>query len=268
MLKYLTKNGEVVVAAKFLMYVEAYSDKEAVRKAFRKTAGKTGARIIDKSICFMVKTDLKDVIIVRVISNLHAKEVKRIDEKKAVYMIMARITTVRTKRSAVAKSTADEKPQPQPGYRVLKSYGLIKTGNNGDLTLEYVEGSYGRMYHLRYSRHKNRGVAFSYNELMALKEVLVKDLQEHLNIDDKGSDYYDYGDSPRGYGISAVRLRRVGILYSCGKYTKEVNVISWNNGVGCYDIRKLTDGSPFKGGGVTLTREEALLLVSLIVKAV
>lgn len=59
--------------------------------------------------------------------------------------------------------------------------------------------------------------------------------------------------------------KRLGVLSQSAGYTKEVNLVSWNDRKPQIDIRKWSGEKPLKG--ITLTYEEAEELLNLLKKA-
>lgn len=57
----------------------------------------------------------------------------------------------------------------------------------------------------------------------------------------------------------------LGEISSSAKgWTKELNLVSWNNGAAKYDIRDWSPDHEKMGKGITLTKEEALKLRDLL----
>ena len=62
--------------------------------------------------------------------------------------------------------------------------------------------------------------------------------------------------------------REIGTLSVSTKgWTKELNMVSWNDGAAKYDIRDWAPGHEKMGKGVTLTEQEACELYELLGKA-
>ena len=62
--------------------------------------------------------------------------------------------------------------------------------------------------------------------------------------------------------------REIGTLSESTKgWTKELNMVSWNDGAAKYDIRDWAPGHEKMGKGVTLTEQEARELYELLGKA-
>ena len=60
-------------------------------------------------------------------------------------------------------------------------------------------------------------------------------------------------------------VKQIGVLStSASGWTKELNLISWNDGAPKYDIRDWSPGHKKLGRGVTLSREELLALRDLL----
>lgn len=60
-------------------------------------------------------------------------------------------------------------------------------------------------------------------------------------------------------------VEELGVLSESAKgWTKELNLISWNNGTPKYDIRDWAPGHEKMGKGVTLNEEEARKLKELL----
>lgn len=60
-------------------------------------------------------------------------------------------------------------------------------------------------------------------------------------------------------------VEELGVLSESAKgWTKELNLISWNNGTPKYDIRDWAPGHEKMGKGVTLNEEEAKKLKELL----
>ena len=62
--------------------------------------------------------------------------------------------------------------------------------------------------------------------------------------------------------------REIGTLSESTKgWTKELNMVSWNDGAAKYDIRDWAPGHEKMGKGITLTEQEARELYELLSKA-
>lgn len=60
----------------------------------------------------------------------------------------------------------------------------------------------------------------------------------------------------------------IGVISDSSKgWTKELNMVSWNDGAAKYDIRDWAPGHEKMGKGVTLTEQEARKLYELLGKA-
>lgn len=60
----------------------------------------------------------------------------------------------------------------------------------------------------------------------------------------------------------------IGILAENSKgWTKEINLVSWNDGAAKYDIRDWAPGHEKMGKGITLTEQEAKELHALLGKS-
>lgn len=60
----------------------------------------------------------------------------------------------------------------------------------------------------------------------------------------------------------------IGVISDSSKgWTKELNMVSWNDGAAKYDIRDWAPGHEKMGKGVTLTEQEARELYELLGKA-
>lgn len=60
-------------------------------------------------------------------------------------------------------------------------------------------------------------------------------------------------------------IKELGVLSESSKgWTKEVNIISWNDGVPVYDIRTWSPGREKAGKGVTLNDFEMLKLLEIM----
>ena len=60
-------------------------------------------------------------------------------------------------------------------------------------------------------------------------------------------------------------VKEVGVLSETGNgWTKEINLISWNERTPVYDIRTWSEGKDRMGKGITLTVEEAKQLRDLL----
>ncbi|HEY9075673.1 MAG TPA: PC4/YdbC family ssDNA-binding protein [Anaerolineaceae bacterium] len=60
-------------------------------------------------------------------------------------------------------------------------------------------------------------------------------------------------------------VKKIGVLSMSGKgWTKELNLVSWNEREPKYDIREWSPDGQTMGKGVTLTKEEALALRDLL----
>lgn len=61
-------------------------------------------------------------------------------------------------------------------------------------------------------------------------------------------------------------VEHIGVLSQSGKWTKELNIISWNGNEPKYDIRawdRTDESNPKMQKGITLTQEEINAIVSL-----
>ena len=62
-------------------------------------------------------------------------------------------------------------------------------------------------------------------------------------------------------------VKQIGVLSKAGSgWTKELNLISWNDREAKYDLRDWSAGHEKMGKGVTLTREELAALKELLNK--
>ncbi len=62
--------------------------------------------------------------------------------------------------------------------------------------------------------------------------------------------------------------REIGQISESAKgWTKELNMVSWNDGAAKYDIRDWAPGHEKMGKGITLTEQEARELYELLSKA-
>ncbi|MBR1710638.1 MAG: hypothetical protein IJ719_17750 [Clostridia bacterium] len=62
-------------------------------------------------------------------------------------------------------------------------------------------------------------------------------------------------------------VESLGVLSSSPSgWTKELNLISWNNGEAKYDVRQWSPDHSKMGKGVSLSREEAQVLLKLLNK--
>ena len=60
-------------------------------------------------------------------------------------------------------------------------------------------------------------------------------------------------------------IKKIGVLSkSASKWTKEINLISWNDEDAIYDIREWSPDRNKRGKGVSLTKEELLALKELL----
>jgi len=60
-------------------------------------------------------------------------------------------------------------------------------------------------------------------------------------------------------------IKKIGVLSkSASKWTKEINLISWNDEDANYDIREWSPDRKKRGKGVTLSKEELLALKDLL----
>jgi hypothetical protein len=60
-------------------------------------------------------------------------------------------------------------------------------------------------------------------------------------------------------------IKKIGVLSkSASKWTKEINLISWNDEDANYDIREWSPDRKKRGKGVTLSREELSMLKELL----
>jgi hypothetical protein len=60
-------------------------------------------------------------------------------------------------------------------------------------------------------------------------------------------------------------VKKIGVLSTSGKgWTKELNLIRWNDREPKYDIREWSPDAQSMGKGVTLTKEELLALRELL----
>jgi hypothetical protein len=60
-------------------------------------------------------------------------------------------------------------------------------------------------------------------------------------------------------------IKKIGVLSkSASKWTKEINLISWNDEDANYDIREWSPDRKKRGKGVTLSREELSALKDLL----
>ena len=60
-------------------------------------------------------------------------------------------------------------------------------------------------------------------------------------------------------------IQKFGVLSTTGKgWTKELNLISWNDREPKYDIREWSPDGQTMGKGVTLTKEELAALLELL----
>ena len=63
-------------------------------------------------------------------------------------------------------------------------------------------------------------------------------------------------------------VQKLGVLSETEKgWTKELNIVSWNNAAPKFDIRSWDTNHEKKGKGVTLTRDEAEELYELLGQA-
>ena len=63
-------------------------------------------------------------------------------------------------------------------------------------------------------------------------------------------------------------VQKLGVLSETEKgWTKELNIVSWNNAAPKFDIRSWDANHEKKGKGVTLTRDEAEELYALLGQA-
>lgn len=60
-------------------------------------------------------------------------------------------------------------------------------------------------------------------------------------------------------------VKKIGVLSTSGKgWTKELNLVSWNDRPPKYDIREWAPDGETMGKGVTLTKEEVAALKELL----
>ncbi len=63
-------------------------------------------------------------------------------------------------------------------------------------------------------------------------------------------------------------IENIGVLSTSAKgWTKELNLISWNGGAPKFDVRDWAPEREKMGKGITISRDEAKILVDLLNKA-
>mgnify|MGYP004511264901 CR=1 FL=1 len=63
-------------------------------------------------------------------------------------------------------------------------------------------------------------------------------------------------------------IENIGVLSTSAKgWTKELNLISWNGGAPKFDVRDWAPEHEKMGKGITISRDEAKILVDLLNKA-
>lgn len=60
-------------------------------------------------------------------------------------------------------------------------------------------------------------------------------------------------------------IERLGEISQSEEYSKQVNLVSWNDRIPVIDVRSWRGDKPLKG--ITLSREEAATLVAILEKA-
>lgn len=66
-------------------------------------------------------------------------------------------------------------------------------------------------------------------------------------------------------GVKFEIIQKVGVLSTTGRgWTKELNLISWNDREPKYDIRDWSPDGQTMGKGITLTKEELVALRELL----